>query len=110
MKLNDITIDLETRHRQWATDNQDLIENVSADDVIGRRIVNFIEEAIRHPTAQTGDPKRSINQALKLTSMANFRLGLMVGMLLASPDLPKLEDELEKLDTVKQAMLESGLL
>jgi hypothetical protein len=86
MTLDDIAKSIEEQHYAWARAHEPELEEISERPEIKQRMVHFIEESIRHPTATSGKPVDAVKVALKLTSMANFRFGLLVGLLLWKPE------------------------
>ena len=85
MTLEQINESIETDHRAWGEQYHAELDRVAESPAIAQRIVHFIEEAARHPKSTTGLPAVAVKHALKLSSLANFRMGVLVGLLLDRP-------------------------
>ena len=111
MTVDEIAAGLEDQHREWIIQHQGEIERVSGNPAVQARIVHFIEESTKHPNAVAGSPIEAVRRCLKLSSTANFRLGLLIGLMLdrpiepLTPQSPYDERQLQ-LEVVEEQMVE----
>lgn len=88
MNLEEITQSLETKYHEWGTAHIAEIDETAANFAIRQRVVAFIQQAIDSPQTRTGNPLTATRNALRLSAFANFRFGLLVGILLHKPEEP----------------------
>lgn len=88
MNLQEITQSLETKYREWGVAHIEEIDETAAQFAIRQRVVAFIQQAIDSPQTKTGNPLTATRNALRLSAFANFRFGLLVGILLHAPEAP----------------------
>ena len=81
MTLEEIAAHLESRYQDWGRFWRVQLDTVSSEPAVAARIVKFIEEAAQKPMV-VGKPGLAVAQTLKLSSLANFRFGLLLGLML----------------------------
>lgn len=82
MTLKDIGDQISLDRQMWGRKHQQELETVSTNPEIAYCIRKLIEDACRHPQSTQGDPRKAVKHSLALASMGNFRLGLLIGILL----------------------------
>jgi hypothetical protein len=89
MNLQEIAESLPVKYQTWGKEHIEELEAASSNEAIRERVVGLIHEAIYSPQTRTGNPLTATRNAMRLSAFANFRFGLLIGILLHEEPAPE---------------------